>query len=173
MEKRENGCKIKHRSVNFQEKSLDERLCRLWKHKKYARYLIDLFDNFKEDILEKNNRDKRLALKLWDARCHGKEKYTCWYVSFLDADTYIDKLGKNKLCIVLHFDITPKNIKIYFRFNEHVIKNMLTGWRKEYVSFNENKNQLLDAILCYLEKVRNHFDAGTLRKFNNFKPSKP
>ena len=163
----------KHRSVNFQEKPLGQRLCRLQEHKEYASYLIELLDNFNEETLKNNNRDEKLALKLWDARCHGNEYYTCWYVSFLDADKYRDKYGKNRLCIALHFDITSKDIKIYFRFNEHVLREMLNGWRKEYVCFNENKSQLLDAMLCYLEKIREHFNDGTLRRFNNFAPSKP
>jgi len=163
----------KHRSVNFIEKPLEMRLCRLQEHREYANYLIEFLNNFKEETLKNNNRDTILALKVWDARCHGKEYYTCWYLSFLDADTYMEENGKNKLCIVLHFDITSKDINVYFRFAEYVPKDMLTGWRKEYVCFNENKNQLLEAIFHYLENLRKHFDDSSLRRFNNFIPSKP
>ena len=67
----------KLRSVNFQEKPLDKRLCRLQEHKEYASYLLELLDNFKEEktpsnialvYVENNNGQrfvKRMGRNIW------------------------------------------------------------------------------------------------------------
>lgn len=149
------------RSVCFNNKPCEEWVCKK-EHSNQAKTLLQILNIFK---------NSKLALKIWDARCHKNEAYTCWYVSFSDADSYIGKNGKNKLCIILHFDITSKDIRVYFRFRDYMPKDKLVGFRKEYIMFNENKDKIKQAIKAYLEKVRSHFESGSLPNFKNFKPS--
>jgi hypothetical protein len=127
-------------------------------HSEYATECMNFLNNFP-------------SLKVWDARCHGKKPhpYTCWYVSFKHAH-------KEKLCIILHFDILSDDIRVYFRFLNYAPQKMLTGWRSgygkncKYVYFNANHGRLKEAVKLYLEKIRLDFDNNKL-SFIKFTPS--
>lgn len=75
---------------------------------------------------------------------------------FLDADAYIGENGKRKLCIVLHFDLLPNDIRIYFRFMQYAPKDKLVGFNKykEYVLLSENRDHIAEALFSYLKAVR-------------------
>ncbi|MCW4045963.1 MAG: hypothetical protein NWE99_00160 [Candidatus Bathyarchaeota archaeon] len=157
--------KHSHKSVRFLSKPYTEWICKT-DHAASATQLLRLIENF---------NGSELALKPWDARCHRSESYTCWYVSFLDADTYTGENGKHKLCIVLHFDLQPKDIRVYFRFMQYAPKDRLVGFdkHKEYVLLSENRECITAALISYLKAVRADFDKGKLPNFKDFKPSSP
>jgi hypothetical protein len=164
--------KRNHRSVCFPNKPLSKWICKD-EHSDYAEKLEQFLDDFGKSKLE----ERKLALKVWDARCHEKGKdYTCWYVSFLDAN----RNKRNNLCIVLHFNIVKNtrrtDIDVFFRFMDCVKKDKLKliDWHKanencEYVSFNKNKDKLANAVMIYLTEVRKRFDNDTLRKYSDFR----
>jgi hypothetical protein len=148
--------KAKHTSVYDPDKPLNQGICNL-DHFEYATKCMDFLDSFKD-------------LRLWDARCHGKEPYpyTCWYVSFKNAD-------KERLCIILHFDILPDDIRVYFRFVSYAPQKMLTGWHYgyggncKYVYFKANQDELKEAVKLYLERIKPNFDQNKL-SFIRFTP---
>ncbi len=159
--------KGKHVSFRDVDKPFEE-WCRP-EHFSKAKELLEFFKNFKGNI----------ALKPWDSVTHEGESYTCWYVSFLDADTYVDEKGLNKLCIALHFNMVKNkrrcDVDVFFRFMDVVKKGelKLSGWHNaykncEYVSFEKNRDKLVNAMSLYLKNLRKHFDNRTLRNFQNF-----
>jgi hypothetical protein len=128
-----------------------------------------LNSNFKND----------LALELWDARTYDTNPYTCWWVSFRDANTYKDNNGQTKLCMSLFFNLfnnrKREDAEVGFRFMSIINRDELglTGWKtdsKSYwmIPFKENKGKLPRAMLIYLKSFREHFDNGTLPRFNGF-----
>jgi hypothetical protein len=137
--------------------------------------LEDFLIYFDKEHLRKE--DGKLALKVWDVRRFPSAKnYSCWYVSFIDADTYKRK-NVNVLCIVLHFDVArDKILRVFFRFMGCVEKGKLKliGWHGcedcEYVYFEENEKNIKNAIMDYLRVVRKRFDINDLGKFHDFKP---
>ena len=145
-----------HVSVYDSKKPLNQCICNS-DHSSSAITLRDFLVDFKN-------------LRVWDARCHGKEpySYTCWYVSFKDAD-------KEKLCIILHFDILQNDFRVYFRFMNYVSQKMLNDWHKgygencKYVYFKANQNNLKEVVRLYLERIKLDFDNNRL-SFIRFTP---
>jgi hypothetical protein len=125
-------------------------------HSEYATKCMNFLNNFP-------------SLKVWDARCHGKKPhpYTCWYVSFKHAH-------KEKLCIILHFEIRSDDIYLYFRFLNYVPQEMLTNWawgirnKWKYVHFKDYAESKLKEIAeLYLKNIQGDFDNDnlTFKKF--------
>jgi hypothetical protein len=117
--------------------------------------------------------DEDLELKLWDSRIYEKSNYTAQWVSFEDS------FYRGKLFIALGFTIVEHGISVYFRFIDTVNRNELglVNWHKGdansmYVSLEENRDELKEAISTYLENLRSQMESGTMRNFGNFKPSK-
>ena len=105
-------------------------------------------------------------LRVWEARCHGNEPYpcTCWYVSFSD-------IRNEEICIILHFDISPSNIYIYFRFLGYAPQDVLNkgAWgirgTWKYLRYNdyiESEEELAKVLENYLKNIRFDFDNDRL-----------
>lgn len=143
-----------------------------WCLPEHATQTIELLEFFKKFTRE-------IELKVWDSVTHDDRSYTCWYVSFPDADTYVDEKGLRKLCIALHFNIINnkrrRDIDVFFRFMKVIKKSELDliDWNLstkncEYVSFEKNKDKLENAMTIYLTKLRERFRNRSLGRFHNF-----
>jgi len=158
------------RSVHFVGKPLIKWVCNETEHSQNAEKLAKFLDNFREENLNKKN--KELALKIWDARCHGGEKYTCWYVGF-------ERTSVDELYIILHFEISFRDIKVYFRYMEFMQGSKLKGWRIgwnekcKYVLFSINEKILLEETKRYLRKVHDALERKEIDHLVKFKPSYP
>jgi hypothetical protein len=157
------------RSVHFVGEPSAKWVCNETEHSQNAEKLVKFLDNFREDNLGKE--DKQLALKVWDVRCHKGEPCTCWYVGFKNS-------SEKKLYIILHFDITPKDIRVYFRHMDYMqgeLKGWSNAWKEkcESVLFSENEKIILEETKRYIRKVYDALQKNQMRHLIKFKPSYP
>ncbi len=161
-----------HISMRYLDKPREE-WCRP-EHRAIAKELLDFCSS--------NFTDDDIALEVWDSRKYETVGYTCWWVSFRDANTYKDQNGKTKNCMILNFALhnnkrRPNDADVLFRFVDVVGRDKLNllGWKTDkvywYVPFRENKDRLPIAMIAYLKSLRIHFNNGTLPNFYDFKLS--
>ncbi len=94
-----------------------------------AKEVLDFFNqNFKDD----------LALELWDSRTYESKPYTCWWVSFRDANTYKTNEDQNrKLCMLIAINLWNNSkredadicLKFMSLLNKEALR--LVGWKSD------------------------------------------
>jgi len=158
------------RSVHFIGEPLVKWVWNKTEHTQNAEKLINFLDNFKEANLNKD--EQQLALKVWDARCHRGEPCTCWYVGFKNS-------SEKELYIILHFDITSKDIRAYFRHMDFVENSKMKGWSKAWkdkcksVLFSDNEKIILEETKVYVRKVYDALEKDQIKHLVKFKLSYP